>query len=103
MIRELELPVDNELLPSPTWRRPCRRLVLVPQIPPSVMDSLPPSNVLDALELDSTIEDSDVDFCEPVAQVLSVAQQEVQLVPYTGRFAALIDDFHPLVEDPAIG
>ena len=83
---ELELPVDNELLPSPTRRRPSRRLVLVPgtgsarsqsfQIPPTVVDSPPPSNVLDALEFDLTIEDSDeVDCCDPVAQVPSVAKQ----------------------------
>ena len=108
---ELELPVDNELLPSPTRRRPSRRLVLVPgtgsarsqsfQIPPTVVDSPPPSNVLDALEFDLTIEDSDeVDCCDPVAQVPSVAQQELQSVPNTGRFAALIHDFDPSVEDP---
>ena len=65
------------------------------------MDSLPPSNVVDALEFDLTIKDSDeVDCCEPVAQVPSVAQQELRSVPYTGRFAALIDDFDPSVEDP---
>ena len=29
-----------------------------------------------------------------------VAQQELRAVPYTGRFAALIDDFDPTVEDP---
>ena len=107
---ELDLKVDNEMLPSPTWRRPSRRLVLVPgtgsarsqsfQIPPTVVDSPPPSNVLDAPEFDSTIEETDgVDCCEPVAQVPSLAQQELRAVPYTGRFAALIDDFDPTVED----
>ena len=53
---------QGEMLPSPTRRRPSRRLVLVPgtgsarsqafQIPPTVVDSPPPSNVLDALEFD---------------------------------------------------
>ena len=64
------------------------------------------------LEFDLTIEDSEseVDCCEPVAQVPSIAQrrdhvvhpqsdQELREVLYTGRFGALIDDFDPTVED----
>ena len=57
---------QGEMLPSPTRHRPSRRLVLVPgtgsarsqsfQIPPTVVDSLPPSTVLDALEFNLTIE-----------------------------------------------
>ena len=80
------------------------------------MDSPPPSSVLDVLEFDLTIEDSESEFdgCErAVAQVPSIAELRDQVllpqtdrepggVPHTGRFAALIDDpeFDPTIEDP---
>ncbi len=55
--------------------RPLRRSARLQalQIPPTVVDSPPPSSVLDTLEFDLTIEDSEseVDCCEPVAQVPS--------------------------------
>ena len=61
--------VGEALHPGPALRPLLSARLQALQVPPTVVDSPPPSSVLDALEFDLTIEDSEseVDGCEPVA------------------------------------